>query len=197
MAIQTESAVSRFIASVRSVCAEVEDPATRWGRVEGLLRELLADPVLKARSRDWPECRMRDGRIENLLFYADPEYDFVINGLIKAPGRRTQVHDHAHLWTLYGVLQGSETIERYERLDDGARPDYAELRQTQEFVVGPGDVDVVPPWQIHAEANGPERAVAVIVRSGKPGDFVQNRFDPAKNTTWQGYGPIQVPVPLA
>ena len=197
MTTQAVSAAQAFISEARRICAEVEDPATRWAQVEPLLRRLLADPDLKGQSRDWPVCRHRDdGRAENLLLYEDPDYGFVINGLIKGPGDRTPIHDHAHLWTLYGVLEGSETIDRYERLDDGSKEGYAELRKTRDFVVGPGDVDLVPPWQIHDEANGSERAVAVIVRSGKPGEFLQNRFDPANNRTWQGYGPHQLPWPL-
>ena len=125
------------------------------------------------------------------------DFRLVINGLIKSPQRRTVIHDHAQLWTAYGVLDGHETIERYERLDDGSRPDYAEVRQTASFDVGPGTVDLVPPWQIHAEESGAERTVAVIVRSGKPGEFLQNRFDPATNGVWQGYGPVQIPYELS
>ena len=30
------------------------------------------------------------------------------------------VHDHAHAWVLYGVLDGKEFLERFERLDDFA-----------------------------------------------------------------------------
>ena len=110
---------------------------------------------------------------------------------------RTGIHDHAQLWTAYGVLDGHETVERYERLDDGTREGYAEVRETARLSVGPGTVDLVPPWQIHAEESGAERTVAIIVRSGKPGAFLQNRFDPAMKTTWQGYGPTQIPYALS
>src|SRR5579883_3315589 len=198
MAIETETVATSFIAAVRGLYAEVPDEAERWERIAALLRDLLAEPRLQAQSAEWPDCSQggRDQRAENLLFYEDPDYGFVINGLIKAPHKRTAIHDHAQLWTAYGVLDGRETIERYERLDDGSRPGYAEVRQTASFGVEPGAVDLVPPWQIHAEESGGERTVAVIVRSGKPGDFLQNRFDPATNATWQGYGPVQIPYAL-
>jgi predicted metal-dependent enzyme (double-stranded beta helix superfamily) len=75
----------------------------------------------------------------------DPDYGFVVNGLIKAPHKRTGIHDHAQLWTAYGVLDGQESIERYERLDDGARAGYAEVRESARFGVGPGTVDLVSP----------------------------------------------------
>jgi hypothetical protein len=87
-------------------------------------------------------------------------------------------------------------LDRLRRRARGDRPepdDAADLDPD----VGPGTVDLVPPWQIHAEESGAERTVAVIVRSGKPGAFLQNRFDPATKTTWQGYGPIQIPYALS
>ena len=160
-----------------------------------LLQELLADSSVQEQSKSWPTCTQRD-RAENLLFYEDPEYKFVINGLIKAPRSRTQIHDHAHNWTLYGVLDGHETVERFERLDDGSKPDYADVRQTSAVEVGPGKVDLVPPYQIHAEESGKERTVAIIVRAEKAGGFLQGRYEPATKKYWQGFGPRQIPYEL-
>ena len=100
------SALEKFIASARKLHAEEKDPATRWEKMTPLLQELLADPSVKEQSRSWPDCSQGGERAENLLFYEDPDYKFVINGLIKAPHTRTQIHDHAQNWTLYGVLDG-------------------------------------------------------------------------------------------
>ena len=116
--------------------------------------------------------------------------------MIKDPRSRTQIHDHAHNWTLYGVLDGHETIERYERIDDRSRFEYADIRQTENVKVGPGKVDLVAPYQIHAEESGEERTVAIIVRAEKAGGFLQGRYDPATKKYWQGYGPEQIPYEL-
>jgi predicted metal-dependent enzyme (double-stranded beta helix superfamily) len=191
----SETAVQRFIASARQLFSEEKDPARRWEKMMPLLQRLLADPAVREQSKSWPTCGQTD-RAENLLFYEDPDYRFVINGLIKAPHSRTQIHDHAHNWTLYGVLDGNETVERYERLDDGSKPDYADIRQTVSVEVGPGRVDLVPPYQIHAEESGAERTVAIIVRAEKAGGFLQGRYDPKTHKYWQGYGPKQIPYGL-
>jgi predicted metal-dependent enzyme (double-stranded beta helix superfamily) len=180
------SALQKFIASARKLHAEEKDSAKRWQKLKPLLQELLADPSVKEQSRCWPDCSQGGERAENLLFYEDPDYKFVINGLIKAPKTRTQIHDHAHNWTLYGVLDGTESIERYERVDDRSKPDYAEIRK----------IDLVPPYEIHAEESGDERTVAIIVRAEKAGGFLQGRYDPASNKYWQGYGPTQIPYTL-
>jgi predicted metal-dependent enzyme (double-stranded beta helix superfamily) len=191
----SQTAVQKFIASARQLCAEEKDPDKRWQSMTPLLQELLADPAVREQSKNWPTCSQSD-RAQNLLFYEDPEYKFVINGLIKAPKSRTQIHDHAHNWTLYGVLDGTETIERYERVDDRSRPDFAEIRKTVNVKVGAGKIDLVPPYEIHAEESGDERTVAIIIRAEKAGGFLQGRYDPATKKYWQGYGPEQIPFEL-
>ena len=192
----SKTAVAKFIAAARQVCAEEPDPATRWQKMTPLLQDLLAEPSVREQSKYWPDCSQTGERAENLLFYEDPDYKFVINGLIKAPHSRTQIHDHAHNWTLYGVLDGTETIERYERVDDRSKSDYAELRKSVNVKVGAGKIDLVPPYEIHAEESGDERTVAIIVRAEKAGGFLQGRYDPATNKYWQGYGPKQLPYEL-
>ena len=192
MDLHSPSAFNRFIASARSIFEKEKETEKRWQAIAVLLRDLVADPELRQKSRDWPACIQTD-RAQNLLFYEDADHGFVINGLIKSPRTRTQIHDHAHNWTLYGVLDGEETIERYERLDDGSKPGYADIREARSFRVGPGDVDLVFPFQIHAEASGDQRTVAVIVRAEKPGRFLQGRYDLAAKKYWQGYGPVQIP----
>lgn len=192
----SQSAVQKFIADARALFAVESDPAKRWERMSPLLQELLADASIRAQSKSWPGCSQGSERAENLLFYEDPDYKFVINGLIKGPHTRTQIHDHAHNWTLYGVLDGTESIERYERVDDRSKPDCAEIRKTVNVKVGAGKIDLVPPYEIHAEESGDERTVAIIVRAEKAGGFLQGRYDPVTNKYWQGYGPKQLPFDL-
>jgi predicted metal-dependent enzyme (double-stranded beta helix superfamily) len=192
----SKTAVTKFIAAARQLCAEEPDPATRWQKMTPLLQDLLAEPSVREQSKYWPDCSQTGERAENLLFYEDPDYKFVINGLIKAPHSRTQIHDHAHNWTLYGVLDGTETIERYERVDDRSKSDYAELRKSVNVKVGAGKIDLVPPYEIHAEESGDDRTVAIIIRAEKAGGFLQGRYDPATNKYWQGYGPKQLPYEL-
>jgi len=196
MVIKTETALGRFVAKTRELFAQEPDLAKRWEKLTPILSELLADPEVQRSSKQWPDCVVKDGRAENLLFYEDPDYGFAVNGLTKLHNIHGRIHDHAHIYTLYGVLDGTETIERYKRLDDGSKPDYAEVQLDGSFVVGPGDVDLVPPHQIHTEQSGEERTVAVIIRSEKSGGFLQGRYEPDTNRYYQGYGPRQTPTEM-
>src|SRR5207244_2058854 len=83
-----------------------------------------------------------------------------------------------------------------ERVDDRSKSDYAEVRKTVNVKVGAGKIDLVPPYEIHAEESGEERTVAIIVRAEKAGGFLQGRYDPTTKKYWQGYGPKQIPYEL-
>jgi predicted metal-dependent enzyme (double-stranded beta helix superfamily) len=186
------ASVSRFVEEVRALYAALGDPAQVWPEARAPMAALLADPQLAVSSKDWPVSDH-----ENLLFYEDPDYGFVVNGLIKGSGHKTRIHDHAHIWVLYGVLTGSEEIVRYERMDDGSVPDKAEIRESGREPVVSGAMDIVAPHAIHAEAAGGDGSVAVIMRSQKPGGFNQGRYDPETGRYWESPGVTQIPWPLA
>jgi hypothetical protein len=58
---------------------------------------------------------------KNLLLYEDRDYNFVVNAVVRTPGRDGRIHDHAHAWTAYGVLDRMEKLERYRRLSSERR----------------------------------------------------------------------------
>jgi predicted metal-dependent enzyme (double-stranded beta helix superfamily) len=169
----------------------------RWRQARPLLAELLADPELRARSLTWPKGVEPGANYPaNLLFYEDPDHGFAINALIKDANETTSVHDHAHTWTLYGVLEGGERVLRYARKDDGKVAGRAVIEPVGDHQVAPGYIDLVPPGDIHAEFNGPQRTIAVILRSAKVDGFSQNHFQPEQGTVTQRPGPRQVPYEL-
>jgi predicted metal-dependent enzyme (double-stranded beta helix superfamily) len=185
----------RFIADLRAVWSGETDDGRRMAKAKPLLERLVMDGGLKAHSATWPST---EGR-KNLLFYVDPDYHFVINGVVRVPGRTGSIHDHADAWVLYGVLDGTESLERFDRVDDGSRPGHAEVKLASMTTGSQGKVDLVPPRAIHAEQGGPTRSVAIIVRSQKLGEgtMLQHRYDRDANTVVEQYGPTQIPYQLA
>ena len=183
-----------FVADLRAIWAAENDNQRRMERAKPLLERLVMDQGLKAHSALWPSTE----GYKNLLLYVDPQYHFAINAVVRAPGRSGSVHDHADAWVLYGVLDGSESLERYERIDDGRRAGHAELRLVSVTTGTQGKVDLVPPHAIHSEQGGPTRSVAIIVRSQRLGEgtILQRAYDPATQTVVERFGPTQVPYPL-
>ena len=188
-------AMAGFVAAMHELFAQPMDDADRWERVGGLMPMLLDDAELRASARDWPTTQSGEAAT-NLLFYEDAAYKFVINGLVKDPRAATRVHDHAHTWTAYGVIEGSETVVRYAVVEGGRDGAPAVLRPASEYTVGPGYVDVVPPHEPHAETAGSGRTVAVIVRSERVGGFPQNMYDLASGRIERRPGPAATPHQL-
>jgi predicted metal-dependent enzyme (double-stranded beta helix superfamily) len=184
-----------FIGALRAVWAAEADDGRRMAKAKPILERLVLEPSLKAHSASWPST---EGR-KNLLLYVDPDYHFVVNGVVRMPGRTGSVHDHADAWVLYGVLDGTESLERFDRVDDGSRPGYAEVKLSSVTTGSQGKVDLVPPRAVHAEQGGPTRSVAIIVRSQKLGEgtVLQHRYDRDAHTVVEQYGPTQIPYEVA
>lgn len=193
MGSQRHPALQKFIDDLRTIWASDPEIGSRMEKAKPLLAKLVQNEEIQARSLDWPST---EGR-KNLLLYVDEQYEFAINAVVRVPGRKGSVHDHAHAWVLYGVLYGSESLERYERIDDRSRPDFAQVRMTSVSMGSPGKVDLVPPFDIHAEQGGPTRSVAIILRSTKLGDITQNQYDPVTGAVRPGPGPTQIPFELS
>jgi predicted metal-dependent enzyme (double-stranded beta helix superfamily) len=195
-------AVEKFVSQVRDMHARNVEPDELWSKASEYLADVLKDPEVREHAKGWPTSPAKlglEGKHANLLFYEDPDYGFVINGLIKAPNAKTTVHDHGVSSTLYGVVTGGEEVLRYERTDGGKPgdlPDKAEVAETERVEVAPGYVDYIKPWDIHAEFNGSESTAALIVRSQRCGTYVQNIFYRDTGTVEQYYGPDQIPYNL-
>lgn len=198
MTMPTLPAAERFVREVRAIYAAEADETRRWAQIRDAMEPLLADPGLKASIKTWPSTVEGKPAVGNLLFYEDPDYGFVLNATVRKPNIVTSVHDHGDVWTLYGLIEGSETMLRYERTDGGARDKGpAALKLVGKHAIGPGAIDVVPPGMIHQEHAGPAPSVAFIVRAKRPGTFPQYFYDPDTGDVTPTSGPTQIPFTLA
>jgi predicted metal-dependent enzyme (double-stranded beta helix superfamily) len=180
----------KFIQDLRAAWAEVPDMEARMKKGQQLLEALVKDEGLRQASKSWPST---EGR-KNLLFYEDPDYGFAVNGVVRIPGRKGSIHDHAHAWTAYGLLDGTESLERFRRIDDRSQEGHAELELESVTQGTPGKVDLVPPFDIHAEQGGPTRSVAIILRSERvAGKVPQGSYSTEGNLYRQIEGPINIP----
>ncbi len=194
MAHAAAAAFSQFIDKVHAIWARESDMQKRMEATQPLLVEFVKDPALRDSATTWPST---EGH-KNLLLHTDEQFGFIINAVVREPNRKGSVHDHSQAWVLYGLVEGTESLERYDRIDDGSRPDYAEVKLASVTTGQPGTVDLVPPFNIHAEQGGPGRSVAVIFRSERlVGRILQHGYDVATGKVIERYGPTQVPFSLA
>lgn len=186
-------AFEKFIQDLRAAWAELPEMEARMKKGQKLLEDLIKDPPLREASKTWPST---EGR-KNLLFYEDPDYGFAINGVVRLPGRKGSIHDHAHSWTAYGLLDGTESLERYRRVDDHSKDGYAQLELESVTEGKPGKVDLVPPFDAHAEQGGPTRSVAIILRSERvSGKVLQGSYSTENNSVRGIDGPTNIPYEI-
>jgi predicted metal-dependent enzyme (double-stranded beta helix superfamily) len=184
---------AKFIEELRAIWTTKGDIKSRMEAAKPVLERLVKDDGLKAISANWPSTE--GGK--NLLLYVDPDHGFAINAVVRVPGRKGRPHDHGEAWVLYGVLDGTESLERYERVDDGSKSGYAEIKLTSVSKGSQGKVDLVAPHDIHAEQGGDTRSVAIIIRSQKlGGSNVQHGYNVAEKIVEERYGPKQIPYEL-
>ena len=183
----------KFIQDLRAAWAELPDMEARMKRGQKLLEDLVKDESLRQASKSWPST---EGR-KNLLFYEDPDHGFAVNGVVRVPGRKGSIHDHAHAWTAYGILDGTESLERFRRVDDGSKEGYAQLELESVTEGAPGKVDLVPPFVVLSEQGGPSRSVAIILRSERvAGKVLQGSYNMETNTVRRIEGPTNIPYEI-
>ena len=190
---KTLPAFDAFIADMRAIWRREKDTKRRMELSRERLEVFVRDPTLQKHSQSWPST---EGR-KNLMLHDDEEFGFVVNAVVRVPGRFGSVHDHAHAYTAYGVCYGAEYLERYERLDDVKTQGHAQIKHVNTTIGTAGTVDLVPPFAIHAEQGSNQRSCAVIIRSEKlVGRVLQHNYDPVKKTVIQRSGPEQIPYAL-
>ena len=188
----TVPAFKIFIDDLRDHFAKELPETEHWEGVRGILKTLCADEQMREKSKDWPAKRGVE-----LQLHHDPDYEFFVGGLIRQPNHRANVHDHAHTWTVYGVLEGNERTHVYKRMDDDSVPGKATLELLAQSEAPTGHVDIVPPWVPHSEWGMGERSVAITVRSERPGSYAQTRFDMEAGTCNMNHRGLElIPQPV-
>ena len=123
------------------------------------------------RRKDWYVARR----------YTDEEGSYSLQVFVWPPGSSTRVHDHSS-WGVYRCVMGSVLEERYERLDDGSRPEHAHLRKVWQLTWSPEDgISIVLPGGggIHRVSNpGESMAISVHLYGPRVGEMDGRDYDP-------------------
>jgi predicted metal-dependent enzyme (double-stranded beta helix superfamily) len=131
--------------------------------------------------------------------YRSPDKLFVVFAYIWEVSQKDFVHDH-NAWGIVGTLFGKMGEKKYERLDDGTREAFCEIRETENCVIGPGETTFVLPLNkgLHAMDNSEgEIAVSVnVYRKVIDRNYIQS-FDPVGKTVTRVYPPRTLKEVLA
>jgi predicted metal-dependent enzyme (double-stranded beta helix superfamily) len=114
----------------------------------------------------------------------DPEHPYSPQVFVWPPGSATRVHDHCS-WGAFCCVVGSVLEERYERVDEGSLPDYAQLKRLWRLEWSRGDgISTVLPYGggIHRVSNPTEEpAISVHLYGPRLGEIDGRDYDPSQN----------------
>jgi predicted metal-dependent enzyme (double-stranded beta helix superfamily) len=151
-----------------------------------LLVHLVQDPAF-IRAEIFPLLENVSGTEED--WYMARSYNgknrcFTLQVFVWPPGTETKIHDHSS-WGVYCCVVGSILEERYERLDDGSRPDHARLRKIWQLVWSreDGASSVLPhDGGIHRVGNpGDSLAISVHMYGPRIGEVDGRDYDPSRD----------------
>jgi predicted metal-dependent enzyme (double-stranded beta helix superfamily) len=87
------------------------------------------------------------------LLYRDDELGFTAIVMTWGPGQRTALHDHAGIWCVEGVLEGTMQVTRYELLEEGA-DGVCRFAERDSVTAAAGSAGaLIPPFDHHILAN--------------------------------------------
>lgn len=137
---------------------------------------------------------LRQGRGPWLL-HQHAGLGFIVTLAAKAEGGASTPHHHGDAWSLYGLLEGQETVHRYARLDEGRSPERAEVRREAEHLLRAGDVEVEDAFAIHSESTASPGTIALIVRGRDLAQVTHEYFDLATGEVKSRLGNAAKPLP--
>jgi predicted metal-dependent enzyme (double-stranded beta helix superfamily)/predicted enzyme related to lactoylglutathione lyase len=164
-----------FIAEVEQVVATTEDRRDTIVQLTPGFATLLGDQT-------WLHADFRQpvaGKFVQYAIFRAEDASLSVMAMVVPPGVATPVHDH-RAWGLVGVYQGRQREKVYRRVDDGARPDFADLQQVTENILAPGDITtLVPPeGDIHMiETISEEASISIHVLGNDIGCEHRHRYD--------------------
>ena len=175
----TPYTLEQFVCDLRRISGEAPAAKEQLTRVKPLAQRLAASPDLRARLNR--ECDADQGFGFQVL-HEEPDHTLAVAALSWLPGRGTPPHDHGTWGVVVGV-EGDEVNTFWQRVDDGSRSGYAELRRLSEKTFSPGDAIAITPEIIHSVRNDGARISVSLHVYGKNVNFTgRSRFDPDRRT---------------
>ena len=141
--------LTEYVEDLRRITRETSNEDEIIGRVGPLAQRLTLDKA-------WLQQKHYEANPEQgfgtFLLHEEPDHSLAVLVINWLPGRGAPPHDHG-TWAVVAGVDGLETNVSYRRVDDRARPDFAELDVKKETIAGPGELVCMKTGGIHSVHN--------------------------------------------
>jgi predicted metal-dependent enzyme (double-stranded beta helix superfamily) len=148
-AVAMTYSLEQYVQDLRTIAAEENDPVRITDRVAPLATKFAQAPGWFR--PEYRECDEEQGFGVHLL-HEEPNHDLAVFVISWLPNRGTTPHNHK-TWAVVVGMEGQEQEINYDRLDDGSKPGFADLKHSGAQVVTAGDVARCYPEHIHSVWN--------------------------------------------
>jgi predicted metal-dependent enzyme (double-stranded beta helix superfamily) len=176
----TESySLEAFVNDVKRITAETNDEHALLSQIKPLARSAALD-------RSWLKeehyiADEQQGFGTNVL-HEEPDHGLFIVAVSWLSGKGAPPHNH-RTWAVVVGVDGPERNIFWERVDDGTREGYAELRKIGEKIFSDGDVLTLPDGSIHSVQNDTDQTTLSFHVYGRHLNHTgRSRFDPDNST---------------
>ncbi len=167
-----------YVADLRAIAGETDDELEIMKRVRPLARKAATDPEWL--TEQIYTCDEAQGVGVHLLHEED-DHSLAVFAVSWLPNRGVPPHDHG-TWAVVAGVDGPERNVFYARLDNGSRPDYAEIKEESSKDFGPGEVLSLRSGAVHSVWNHGERISVSLHTYGKHTNHTsRSQFDPETN----------------
>jgi predicted metal-dependent enzyme (double-stranded beta helix superfamily) len=146
----------RLIGAV-DAAVSLPDPGATTDALRNALCRLIRSEDVRL-----PACvfQREDDHYARRELYRSEEHGYSVVAMTWGPGQGTPIHDHAGMWCVEGVWQGSLEVTPYELVESQGRRYRFEPRGTMN--AGPGSAgSLIPPHEYHTIINPSDDANAV------------------------------------
>jgi len=165
---------------IDAIDAAVAKPTTH--ELTDSLRQSLCR-LIREQAVRLPECvfEANPEHYARRELYRSEDHGYCVVAMTWGPGQGTPIHDHS-TWGVAGIVENELRIVNYDRMDDGSKPGYADLREASAIEAPAGTVTyILPPNDvIHLIVNPTDRTTISLHVYGKSVEC--NQFDLEKKS---------------
>ena len=184
-ALSSEYTVNRFMDEVKAILKEKGVTDAALGEIAGRMQALSSQDGLFEQG-EWREPTPGGNTIGSYRLHTEPDDTLILSISKFSHERPTPVHTH-NTWGVICGYRGRDHYESWERVDDGLRPGYAELKLVADQVMQQGDAHywLEYPRDIHRQQAYDEPSWELLLMGKSTRGMARLHFAPEENKVWE------------